>query len=60
MQVGTSGGEGLWGLGRVAGWGQRAGQTTKAVGDKVGQSGKTAYRYKFSVCVNVLRLFLSA
>ena len=44
LQVGPSGAEGGWGLGRVTGWGQRAGQTTKAVGDRVGQSGKTAYR----------------
>jgi len=44
VQVSTSEAGGAWGLGRVTGWGQRAGQTTKAVGEKVGTSGKTAYR----------------
>ncbi|DBA73228.1 TPA: hypothetical protein ACH3X1_011294 [Trebouxia sp. C0004] len=43
-QVSTSEAGGAWGLGRVTGWGQRAGQTTKAVSEKVGTSGKTAYR----------------
>ncbi|KAA6418802.1 MAG: lipase class 3 family [Trebouxia sp. A1-2] len=43
-QVSTSGAGSAWGLGRVTGWGQRTGQTTKAVGEKVGTSGKTAYR----------------
>ena len=45
VQVSTSEAGSAWGLGRVTGWGQRAGQTTKAVGEKVGTSGKTAYRY---------------
>ena len=44
MQVSSSEGGGGWGLGRMTGWGQKAGQTTKNVGEKVGQSGKTAYR----------------
>ncbi len=47
VQVSTSEAGSAWGLGRVTGWGQRAGQTTKAVGEKVGTSGKTAYRYRY-------------
>ena len=47
VQVSTSEAGSAWGLGRVTGWGQRAGQTTKAVGEKVGTSGKTAYRYHY-------------
>ena len=44
IQVSSSDGGAGWGLGRMTGWGQKAGKTSKSVGERVGESGKTAYR----------------
>ena len=44
IQVSSSEGGAGWGLGRMTGWGQKSGKTSKSVSERVGQSGQTAYR----------------